>query len=261
MTKAVSLSLRTAVRRIIPAIVLLAAAAVPVYVRAEDPFPPANSRYARPEVDEVPDLQRHVLPLLGRLACNGRECHGSFQGQGGFRLSLFGYDFAADHASLMEQDQDRVDLAEPASSLILTKPTLAVDHDGGERFKPDEWEYRLLRRWIESGAPGTEEESSLESLLVEPAEIVFAGIEERSQLRVIACWSDGSREDVTPLARFRSNDDSIAKVSPAGEVLAMGRGDTHVVVFYDNGITPVPVALPVSELTGAKYPAVPTDED
>jgi hypothetical protein len=34
-----------------------------------------------------------VGPLLGRLGCNGRACHGSFQGQGGFQLSLFGYDY------------------------------------------------------------------------------------------------------------------------------------------------------------------------
>ncbi|MCA9176150.1 MAG: hypothetical protein KDB14_16805, partial [Planctomycetales bacterium] len=39
-----------------------------------------------------PDFQRHVLPMLGRLGCNGRSCHGSFQGRGGFRLSMFGYD-------------------------------------------------------------------------------------------------------------------------------------------------------------------------
>lgn len=31
--------------------------------------------------DEMPDFQKHVAPLLGRLGCNGRSCHGSFQGQ------------------------------------------------------------------------------------------------------------------------------------------------------------------------------------
>ena len=38
------------------------------------------------ETTEVPDFQRHISPLLGRLGCNGRACHGSFQGQGGFTL-------------------------------------------------------------------------------------------------------------------------------------------------------------------------------
>ena len=46
------------------------------------------------------DFQKHVAPLLGRLGCNARACHGSFQGQGGFQLSLFGYDFEADHQAL-----------------------------------------------------------------------------------------------------------------------------------------------------------------
>jgi len=50
---------------------------------------------------DTPDFQRHVAPLLGRLGCNGRACHGSFQGQGGFQLSLFGYDFDADHKALL----------------------------------------------------------------------------------------------------------------------------------------------------------------
>ena len=54
----------------------------------------------RSSTAEVPNFQRHVLPLMGRLGCNGRACHGSFQGQGGFRLSLFGYDFKSDHNAL-----------------------------------------------------------------------------------------------------------------------------------------------------------------
>src|SRR6187402_3296295 len=99
---------------------------------ADEVLPPASTRFSDSSGEEQPSLRRHVLPLLGRLGCNGRACHGSFQGQGGFRLSLFGYDFAADHAALLGGDEPRVDLKYPAASLILQKPTLAVDHDGGE---------------------------------------------------------------------------------------------------------------------------------
>ena len=56
--------------------------------------------------DETPDFQKHVVPMLGKLGCNGRACHGSFQGQGGFSLSLFGYDFAKDHLSMLDEDDD-----------------------------------------------------------------------------------------------------------------------------------------------------------
>src|SRR6185503_19367333 len=42
----------------------------------------APQRFATVEVNETPDFQRHILPVLGRLGCNGRSCHGSFQGKG-----------------------------------------------------------------------------------------------------------------------------------------------------------------------------------
>jgi hypothetical protein len=56
----------------------------------------ASQRFTAADVKEVPGFQRHVVPLLDRLGYNSQACHGCFQGQGGFRLSLFGYNFAAD---------------------------------------------------------------------------------------------------------------------------------------------------------------------
>ena len=60
---------------------------------------PASERFASRDSLAVPDFQRHVVPLLGRLGCNSAKCHGSFQGQGDFRLSLFGFDFQSDYAA------------------------------------------------------------------------------------------------------------------------------------------------------------------
>ena len=35
-------------------------------------------RFATAEAaGEVPDFQKHVVPLMGKLGCNGRACHGS----------------------------------------------------------------------------------------------------------------------------------------------------------------------------------------
>lgn len=85
---------------------------------------------------ETPDFQRHVVPLLGRLGCNGRSCHGSLQGQGGFQLSLFGYDFAADFASLHKAERPRVDRENPSASLFLRKPTSDNEHEGGRDHYP-----------------------------------------------------------------------------------------------------------------------------
>ena len=225
---------------------------------AAEVIPPADQRFAA-ETTETPDFQRHVLPLLGRLGCNGRACHGSFQGQGGFRLSLFGYDFKSDHEALTAGDAPRVDAKNPLASLILQKPTMAIDHEGGERFKKGGWEYRLLKRWIEGGTPGyTSSGVELVSIELEPKEIVFDAPGKTQQLTIIANWSDGVKEDVTSLSRFRSNDESIAAVNLEGLVTSAGKGDTHVVAFYDNGTASVPVILPVTDLLGPKYPKVPT---
>ena len=226
---------------------------------AAEVLAPATQRFTAATGDEEPSLRRHVLPLLGRLGCNGRACHGSFQGQGGFRLSLFGYDFAADHAALAGGNTPRTDLNNPPASLILQKPTLAVDHDGGQRFKPETWQHHLLQRWIVAGAKAVAaDEAEIVGLAVEPREIVSAKKGGKAQLRVIAEWTDGTREDVTPLCRFRSNDESLAEVDENGVVTVLGAGDTAVVAFYDNGVIPVPVLLPVNAALAARYPSVPT---
>lgn len=210
----------------------------------------------------APSFRRHVVPLLSRAGCSGRECHGSFSGRGGFRLSLFGYDFEADHQALTadaggDEGEVRVNLKDPANSLILLKPTLQMKHKGKERFKKDSWEYNLLLRWIAAGAKDDSAQSAeFDRLEVFPREIVFQGVGEKTPVKVLAHWKDGAVEDVTLLTRFRSNDDSIATVSEKGLVECQGKGDTHLVAFYDNGVAPIPVMLPVGELAGARYPQI-----
>ena len=225
--------------------------------RAGELIPPASQRFAAPDTQEDPSFRQHVLPLMGRLGCNGRACHGSFQGRGGFRLSLFGYDFKADHEALAGGETPRVNTKTVAESLILQKPTLTIDHEGGERMKPGSWEYRLFERWIEGGAKGlAKDEPDFGSLEITPREILFTKPGQSVQLKVVAHWSTGKKEDVTPITRFRSNDESIATIDENGKVTSTGKGDTHVVAFYDNGVVPVQVILPVSEQVGKKFPVV-----
>ncbi len=204
---------------------------------------------------EVPDFQRHVSPLLGRLGCNGRACHGSFQGKGGFRLSLFGYDFQSDHAALLKEGHYRVDREDPPASLILTKPTDADMHEGGLRYQVDSWQYNLLKGWIENGALPAPAGQHLESLEISPSEIIAGDNQSSIQLEIVARWSDGSREDVTPLCRFQSNDPAVAQVDSQGIVSSIAPGDTHVVVFYDNAVVTLPVLLPVTNSQPIDFPA------
>ncbi|HVJ79545.1 MAG TPA: DUF1549 domain-containing protein, partial [Planctomycetia bacterium] len=225
---------------------------------ASEILAPAKQRFGGEKSTETPDFQKHVLPMMGRVGCNGRSCHGSFQGQGGFRLSLFGYDFTADHDALLKGEKPRIEPGEPEESKAVKKATGRMPHKGGKVIAPDSWEHKLLARWIEAGAKPAAHKASFAKLEVTPAEIVFTKPGEKIPLRVVAVWSDGVREDVTCLARFRTNDESIVKVDAEGVVSAAGKGDTHVVAFYDNGVHAVPAMLAVSDKIGANYPAIAT---
>ncbi|QDT42885.1 Bacterial Ig-like domain (group 2) [Gimesia alba] len=224
---------------------------------AADIKQPVTQRFAAPETKETPQFQQHVVPLLGKLGCNGRACHGSFQGKGDFRLSLFGYDFAMDHKQMTAKDVARINLKDPAKSLILQKALEEVDHEGGQRFEPNSWQHRLLSRWIENGAQGVPKDApKFERLEVTPNAIQFKKEGETVALRAVAVWSDGTKEDVTPLCRYQTNNEQIATISETGVVTAAKPGDTHVVAFYDSGVIPVPVLQPVSDQYGKNYPQI-----
>jgi hypothetical protein len=220
---------------------------------------PIHERYLAENVTETPDFRQGVVPLLGKLGCNGRACHGSFQGQGGLRLSLFGYDFNADHENLARGEQPRVNPGSPADSLMLQKPLEVVSHGGGHRLTEGSWQHKVLVRWIEAGAkPVGAETPDFVRLEVSPREIVATRRGEVFPLKAVAVWSNGTREDVTPLCRWRTNNDQVATIDDDGVVTSAGPGDSHVVVFYDNGVVPVSVIQPVSSKTGPDYPPVPT---
>lgn len=340
---------------------------------ASDVGLPASQQFSIEHSEATPDFQKHVVPLLGRLGCNSAKCHGSFQGQGDLRLSLFGFDFRSDLAALRanasSESGGRVDFEHPEQSLVLRKATGQTEHEGGKRFEIGSWEYHLLHRWIETGARGfarseLEEvsdatitpkemaddqvdffENSIRPLLEthcyechaygvqkgglslatreaitaggdsgpafaagdpdaslivraithedrnlrmppsgkleqqaieamkswvrmgapwpdeyssapqetgqrllrlehEPVEVLFSSVGEGQSIRVIAYWEDGSREDVTCLTRFQSNDEAVVTVGRDGRATSEGPGDTHVIAFYDNGVAAIPVLRP-----------------
>ncbi len=152
----------------------------------------------------------------------------------------------------------RVDVTDPDASLILQKPTLRTPHEGGKRYDLGSWEHHVLLRWIQSGAAGIKpSDANFVRLEVQPSEIRFSKQGERLALRAIAHWSDGSSEDVTPLCRYQSNDEQVAKIDTHGLVTSVEPGDSHVVAFYDIGVTPIAVVRPVSDVVGPRYPNVP----
>jgi len=224
------------------------------------PLKSVDIRFLDAKTDEIPDFQRHIVPLMSRLGCNGRACHGSFQGRGGFQLSLFGYDFAVDHQALLEKDSRRVNIQSPDESLIIYKPTDELEHEGGKRYEKGGWEYNLIRQWVASGAKFEEEAiSKLLEVEITPDEIQFSKLGQKVQLKVVAVWEDGTREDVTPLVRYKTNDNLIAEIDQNGLVTSgESKGDTHIVISYDKSVVPIPVLRPLTNLVGKKYPPIDT---
>ncbi len=224
---------------------------------AADLSTPVHKRFMDTQVQ--PSYQKHVLPLMSKVGCSGRACHGSFQGQGGFRLSLFGYDFKQDHDALLGGDVPRANLMSPEQSLILLKPTMLEEHGGEKIFDKDSWQYNILAGWIRNGGlDDSATNSEIARLEIQPSELIFKKSGESVQLRVLAHWHNGVVEDVTDLSRFRTNDESIAKVDEkTGAVTAEASGDTHIIAFYDNGVASVAAILPVSDQLGPNYPPIP----
>jgi hypothetical protein len=88
-----------------------------------------------------------ILPVLTKAGCNSGACHGAATGQGGFKLSLLGYDPEEDYARITREiGGRRIDVSHPAQSLFLRKPSEDVEHEGGLKLRADSG-------WIRDGAP------------------------------------------------------------------------------------------------------------
>ena len=175
-------------------------------------------------------FRQDIMPILFRAGCNAGTCHGAARGKDGFMLSLFGYDAKGDyHRIVNEMIGRRVNLAVPEQSLLLIKATGAVPHTGGKLFDQQSEYYETVRRWIEDGAPDDNGEvAETVGLELSTERFVFEKRGAENSVRVFALFNNGSRRDVTTLARFHSNNSSVATIDEHGHVTAAGPGDTHV---------------------------------
>lgn len=199
---------------------------------------------------ETVNFTRDVVPLLTKLGCNNGACHGSFQGRGGFRLSLLGFDPVADFDALTREARGRrVFPAAPDSSLLLLKPTMIVPHGGKKRLTVDSASYRVLREWIAQGTPGPVPVTAVKRLEVTPAEAVLSAGTEKP-LTVRAHWSDGVIQDATGLALYESTSDTVAEVASDGKVTGRKPGLTAITVRYMGQVAAVPVTIPYGAQNG-----------
>lgn len=192
-------------------------------------------------------FRNHVQPVLAKAGCNGGACHGALSGKGGFRLSLRGYDPVTDHFNIVEQDRGRrVEFADPGRSLFLAKPSGAMPHKGGLRFKTDSREYRILSEWIANGAAApTEGDPRVERLEISPGRSLHQ-VGETQQLLVTAVYSNGRTEDVTSWTKWSSSNEAVCRVDDNGLVSIVGPGEGSIVAWYASKLVLARIVVPYS---------------
>ncbi len=110
---------------------------------------------------DVPvNFTREIEPILTKAGCNGGGCHGAQHGKGGFRLSLFAFDPESDYAQIVQSNEGRrVVVNDPERSILLAKPSLVMEHGGGERLKLGGRDYTRIKQWLADGAPQPNEKT------------------------------------------------------------------------------------------------------
>jgi len=204
------------------------------------------------------NFANQIIPVFSKYGCNASGCHGKAEGQNGFKLSVFGFDPQADYQALtMEARGRRLFFAAPEKSLLLRKASGTTPHGGGTLVAPDGPEYRLLQTWIGLGAPfGSEKDPTLVGIQVEPQSRQVEMLQSQ-QLRVTAEWSDGSRRDVTAMATYQVNKDSLASVDKQGHVsLGQVPGTVAVMANYLGAVAVFQAIIPRSESIANYPPAV-----
>lgn len=198
--------------------------------------------------EEAPiEFNNHVQSVLARNGCNMGACHGALAGKGGFRLSLRGYDPSTDHFNITQQDRGRrIELLEPAKSLLLAKPSGAIEHKGGMRLPVDSPDYNLIANWIARGAVGpSTSDPKLERIEILPA-IIRLQKDDKQPLIVRAHYSNGRIEDVTRWAKFYATDESVASVDENGIANVIGPGEGAINAWFASRIVSSRISVPFS---------------
>jgi hypothetical protein len=194
--------------------------------------------------DEI-SFSRHVTPTLYQLGCSAGACHGSFSGKGGLRLSLFAGHPEMDHLNLRGGQGRRIDQQHPERSLLLLKPTAAIEHGGGLRLRKASWQYDLLKKWIENGARFDAAAAvKVVGVRVEPASLTLRIGSQSPPLRAFARLSNGQEDEVTKYTKFESLDPGLATVDDVRKVKSIRSGDVALLAHYAGTVGFTTVLIP-----------------
>ena len=199
------------------------------------------------------NFPNRVVPVFTKLGCNSGGCHGKSGGQNGFRLSLLGFEPDLDYTTLVKEGRGRrLFPSAPDASLLLTKATGTVAHGGGRKLEPDSDEYKLVRRWVASGAPyGSPDDPVVTRISVWPDHRVLSR-QSKQQVAAYAHYSDGTVEDITRRAQYESNDQEIAVVDAGGVVRTLSMsGEAAIMTRYQGHVAAFRATVPLGEKTPA----------
>jgi hypothetical protein len=179
-------------------------------------------------------FRHEVIAALNVGGCNQGACHGTPSGKNGFKLSLRGFDPAADYLQLTRDVLGRrTDRLHPEASLILQKALGQVPHEGGQRFLPQSVPARVLRGWLAEGLRNDPVDlPALRSIEILPGGRLQLSPARWQQLSVLGHTSDGSVRDVTRLTVFSSSDPAVAEVTSSGLVEFKQAGEVAILCRY-----------------------------
>jgi hypothetical protein len=198
-------------------------------------------------------FRNDVQPVLAKAGCSSGACHGAAAGQGGFKLSLRGYDDDGDWRAITRGALGRrLVLSDPARSLVLLKPTGAVPHKGGTRFETNSLEYKIVSEWIAAGAPPPKADDARITGLGASPDHVTLKPGDSQQLTVKAKFSDGSVRDVTRWVKYTDANASVTTVDDQGKVAVMGFGEGAITGWYLSKIAIATVTAPYTNKVAAE---------
>jgi hypothetical protein len=226
---------------------------VVITAKFEDQQATAKIKVEKSQVPVEWSFRNDVIPMMTKIGCNSGACHGALAGKGGFKLSLRGYAPEVDHFVMTRQALGRrIDRVDPAQSLVLLKPTMSINHGGGQKLEVMSRDFQILADWIASGAPAPKpNDPQIQRLQVFPPVAVLQP-KEKLQVLVRAWYSDGRSRDVTHWTKFSSNQDLVATVDQEGRARVTGYGEAAITVWFSNRVAACRIVSPLPHQVDAK---------
>lgn len=193
------------------------------------------------------EFDTDVMPVFTKAGCNVGSCHGAAIGRGGFKLSLYGSDAAADYQVIVQElEGRRINLSHPEQSLLLRKPTSQIGHEGGELFLEESESAERILQWIRSGAARTSRRK-LKRIEVVPSQFLIEGLNETVRLKTVAHFDNGLQKDVTRWTVFTPDDPDAVRVNKeTGETTVLRRGRHVLTARYADQVMPLEILVPLT---------------